>query len=194
MAFRDFLIKDFSGGQVDAVEPSLLDSNQAEKALNVMVNTIGRLSPRPGQSNVGVVYPSPIQGLHAYYHGSNLQFRRLMAACNGDIYYGDMSGEFNLLKAGWDGLLPVQFETCINYVVMFNGKDQPMKWDGDPQNELTPLANAPNTGKCPLIYAEKLFVIVDHDTIRWSDPFEPESWPDVNYWDFGKVMVINLQE
>jgi hypothetical protein len=77
------------------------------------------------------------------------------------------------------------FETCVNYMVAFNGINAPWKWDG---TTVSALANAPAKGRYPVLHNEKLFC-VDADnpsTLKWSDSFEPEDWPAVNYWDIKK--------
>ena len=141
---------------------------------------MGRLSPRLGQSVLTASpLPGPIQGLHSFYHGDNLEYRRLMVAANGNIYYGDDGGSFTQLYTGFDVSEPVDFVTTINYLAMFNGKNTPMKWDGNTGNAPTVLANAPVTGKFPILHVECIFVAVDVDTF-WCDPFEIENWPAVN--------------
>lgn len=182
MAFSDYIIGGFYGGQVDALEPSLLESHQAEVARNVRIDTVGRLSPRRGQKLINQFSSSNVQGLYSYYYGDELQQRSIVVACGGKLYYGDMNGDFTLLKSELNNQAKFGFETCVNYMVIFNGVDTPLKWDG---SSISTLSGAP-IGKSPLLYAEKLFVIVDHDTIKWSESFEPEYWPEVNYWDFGK--------
>ncbi len=48
----------------------------------------------------------------------------------------------------------------------------------------TPLKNAPADGQFPILHKEKLFVVSKSDpsAIRWSDSFQPEQWPGLNYW------------
>jgi hypothetical protein len=200
MAFGELRIRSFHGGQIDFLESNLIEPHQAEVAKNCRIDAVGRLSPRGGQLNLTQSpLPGPIKGLHSYYYGDTLQYRRIIAVSNGALYYGDTSGVFTQLYTGLDVNAQVDFATCINYMVAFNGVNAPIKWDGNVANSPTVLANAPITGKYPVLHAQKLFVIVDYDTIRWSDSFQPESWPEVNYWDFDKGdgdkltgMVINL--
>jgi len=74
------------------------------------------------------------------------------------------------------------FETCANYMVGMNGVDAPFKWSGT--GETSVLANAPATGRYPVLYNEKLFCVPGDNLsqIWWSESFAPENWPAINYW------------
>lgn len=179
-------IGDFSGGLVDKVSPHLLAENQSGDCRNVIADTFGKLSVRKGQErwNNTALAGSAVQGMHAYYYGSADVLvepnRKLIAVCNGEALVVTNNSR-TVIKTGLDTVLAVGFETCVNYMVAFNGKDTPWKYDG---TTVSALVNAPASGTCPVLHKEKLFVIYDADTIRWSNSFAPEEYPAVNYWDF----------
>lgn len=183
MPYNPWPIKDFSGGINNKAENSLIADNECEDAQNCIAVTVGRLQKRKGQEKLNsVALGGPIQGLHAYYYGVDLLTRKLIAASNGSVYYWD-GAAFQSIKTGLSTTAPVLFETLVNYMVGMNGVQAPWKWDGTTQ---LLLANAPAQGKCPVLHYEKLFCIADADTVRWSDSFQPETWPAVNVWDFDK--------
>lgn len=175
-------ITDFTGGINNLVEANLIEDNQCADAQNVTVNIVGRLNRRRGTTLLNSVnqLPSAMTGLHGYYYGVNLQNRKLIAAAGGKAYRWDGPG-FTELKTGLSSTLPTMFATCVNYMVGMDGYAAPWKYDG---TNVTALANAPATLSCPILHYECLFGILDEETIRWSDPFQPETWPAVNYWMF----------
>lgn len=185
MPYTPWPVIDFSGGKNESLEPNLIADNQCEDVQNCIVNTIGKIENRRGQAKLNsVALGGPIQGLHSYYYGTDLTNRRLVVVANGVAYYWDSgASSFVQIKTGLNATAPAQFVTCINYMVGMNGVDAPWKWDG---TTVSALANAPATGKCPVLFKEKVFCIVDADTIDWSDNFAPETWPGVNTWDFDR--------
>ena len=177
-------ITDFGGGYIDGVEDSQLPENASKDCRSVISKTIGSLESRPGQLAVNATnLGSYIQGLHPYYFGND---RALMMAYGGHIGHWDFpSGSFTQLATGYQTTVPVLFESCVNYVVGFNGHNAPWKWDG---STFSALANAPAKGRYPVLHKEKLFCADTENlsTLRWSDSFLPETWPGVNYWDIKK--------
>lgn len=175
-------IMDFTGGINNLVDENLIEDNQCVDAQNVIVNIVGRLNKRRGIAllNSEAQLPSAITGLHGYYYGAGLLNRKLIVAAEGKAYRWDGPG-FTELKTGLSNTSPTMFATCVNYMVSADGVNPPWKYDG---TNATPLANAPATLSCPILHYEKLFGIVDAETIRWSDSFEPETWPGVNEWVF----------
>lgn len=179
------IITDFSAGMNDKFEPNLVKNNQAVDLQNVMVTIIGRIKKRPGCSKLNTTaLGGAILGLHGYHYGTGLSTHKLIAAANGVVAYWDTgTSAFVNIKTGLNATAQVLFATCVNYLVYMNGMDAPRKWDGTTDSA---LSNAPATGKCPVLYKEKLFCIVDEDTINWSDSFAPETWPGVNTKDFDR--------
>ncbi|MBU7006299.1 hypothetical protein [Phosphitispora fastidiosa] len=175
---------DFSGGMNDFVEDGLVAANECTDVQNCICITPGRLQKRKGQTKLNSsALAAAIQGLHAFYYGGPIN-RKLIAAANGKVYYWDSgTSAFVQIKTGLSTTNPIMFETCVNYMVGFDGANAPFKYDGT--NPVSALANAP-VGQCPVLQHEKLFVITDPDTIRWSDSFAPETWPGVNEKKFDQ--------
>lgn len=184
MAWQEWETTDFSEGLIDKVDDNLLPENAAADVQNFISTKIGSLKERPGQARLnGVDLGGPVRGLHAYYYGSQ---RRLMAAANGKVAYWDPVTEgFVDIKTVLNASAQTDFATLVNYLVAFNGVDAPWKWDG---TTVSALANAPADGQFALLHKEKLFTVPasESSTLKWSDSFQPESWPGVNYWDVKK--------
>jgi len=182
VAWQEWKIKDFSEGLIDRVDDDLLPENATRDCQNVIARKIGLLQKRPGQTRLNSsALGGSIQGMHAYYTGTN---RYLVAAAGGAVSYWNGSS-FDSIKTGLNTTAQFCFETCVNYMVAFNGVDAPWKWDGA---TVSALANAPTDGQFALLHKEKLFTVPKSDpsTLYWSDSFQPESWPAVNYWDVRK--------
>lgn len=175
-------ITDFSEGYIDKIDNHLIPENATPDCQNVYASQIGALVKRRGQERLNSsALGGAVTGLHSYYIGSS---RYIVAASNGRAYYWDGTG-FQLIKDGLSAQSNVYFERCVNYLVAFNGSNAPWKWDG---SSATALANAPSDGQFCLLFKEKLFTVPasSPSTLRWSDSFQPESWPAVNYWDVKK--------
>jgi len=182
MPYENWAIRDFSAGVIDKVDDNLLPENAARDSQNFISTTLGSLKKRKGQARLNsTALEGPIQGLYAYYYGEGNINRRLVVASNGTVAYWTGSG-FSNLKTELDPNAPVLFETCVNYMVAFNGVNPPWKWDG---TTVSDLANAPPKGCYPVLHKEKLFAVNKDDpsTLVWSESFQPEEWPAVNYWN-----------
>lgn len=179
-------IIDFTGIN-EKLAPHLIADSQAEDAMNVFSSIAGRLTKRPGQSKLNATQVGTgVLGLHGYYYGEGLTSRKLLAVFNnGSAYYwtGGENPTFSQIKTGLSTEHPVLFATCVNYCVAMNGEDPPWKYDGE---TVSNLQNAPSTGRCPVLFHEQLFCIVDDDTVQWSDSFLPEVWEDAFVWTFDK--------
>jgi len=185
MPFQSWSVVDFTGGKNDKFEDNLIKDNQCADAQNCIAPTVGRLQKRKGQAYLNAeAIGTGVLGLHGYYYGDPVVNRKLIAVFNdGTAYYWTGAAFTSTGKTGLNASAQVLFATCVNYMVGMNGVDAPWKYDG---STASALANAPATGKCPVLHYEKLFCIVDADTVRWSDDFAPESWPGVNTADFDK--------
>ena len=179
-------IQDFSGGIDERVESHLLSTNQCADAQNVICPKAGRLQKRRGQAvfNASAI-GTAVLGLHPYYYGTGLTSRKLVAYFNDGGSMRISTDDFAAaIKTNLSKTAPVLSATCVNYMVSMNGVDAPWKYDG---TTVSALANAPATGRCPVLYAEKLFCFSDDDTLKWSDSFLPETWTGANIsTDFGK--------
>lgn len=186
----EWSIRDFSGGLIDKLDDNELADNQASDCQNVISTKIGSLTSVPGQKKLNsVALGGSIQGLHSYYYGAS---RKLVTVANGVPYYWDPIDEsFKVIplpsadfSAGLDTSAMAQFATLVNYMVSFNGIDKPWKCDGV---TATVLANAPADGQYCVLFKEKLFTVPKSlpSTLRWSDSFAPEIWPEVNYWNIA---------
>jgi len=185
MPYTPWPIVDFSGGKNDKLDDNLIADNQCTDVQNCVAVTVGRLQKRKGQAKLNsAAISTAVLGLHPYYYGDPVTNRKLIAVFkDGTMYYWTGSAFTSTGKTGLNTSAQVLFETCVSYMVGMNGVDAPWKYDG---TTVSALANAPATGKCPVLHYEKLFCIADADTIRWSDDFAPESWPAVNTADFDK--------
>lgn len=178
--YNPWAIRDFTEGQIDRVDDNLLPENAARKCRNWISRIIGRMGKRRGQERLNSAYPLPgsILGIHAYYQGLS---RKLVIASKGGLYEWNGVNAFNSIHSGWDDDAQVLFETCANYMVAFNGIDQPIKWDG---TDATELSNAPIDGQYPTLHKDKLFVVPKSSPsdIWWANSFQPEQWPASNWW------------
>lgn len=177
----EFEIRDFTKGYMDGIDDNLLPDNASRDCQNVISRIIGSLENRPGQERLNdTALPGPILGLYAYYLNDS---RELIAASGGGAYKWDID-KFSGINAGLNSQAEVEFETCVNYMVAFNGVDTPWKYDGA---TISTLANAP-IGRLPILHKEKLFIVPNESpsSLWWSDDSQPESWPAVNYSDIRK--------
>jgi hypothetical protein len=195
MPVAEWEIRDFSEGLIDRVDDNLLPENVAMDCQNFISRRIGSLVKRAGQARLnGSPLGGPVQGMHAYYKGS---LRRLVVVAGGVASYWDPgTSSFVTLKTGLDPSTPVCFETCVNYMVSFNGVNAPWKWDG---TTVSTLLGAPGDGQFAVLHKEKLFTVPKSEpsTLRWSDSFQPETWQSVNYWDVKKGdgdVITNLSQ
>lgn len=161
----------------------LRQSNQSPDCRNVIARGLDLLEKRRGQQRLNVnCLGSPITGMHAYYRGVT----RLLVASAGDSAYlfDPQTFELEKIKEGLEPEALVQFETCANYMVAFDGRTLPWKFDGQ---TITDLQNAPSDGYLACLYKEKLFTVskADPSTLLWSDSFHPETWVPENYWAVG---------
>ena len=184
---KPWSIADFSGGKNDKLDGNLIANNQCTDVQNCVAVTVGQLQKRKGQVKLNSsAISTAVLGLHSYYYGDPVTNRKLIAVFkDGTMYYWDPDtlAFVSTGKTDLNTSAQVLFETCVSYMVGMNGVDTPFKYNG---TTVSALANAPATGKCPVLHYEKLFCIADTDTIRWSDSFAPESWPAVNTVDFDK--------
>lgn len=187
MPYQPWPIIDYSGGMNNKLEDNLIADNQCVDVLNCISPIVGRLQSRPGQAKLNTdALGGAIQGAHAYHYGATLASHKLIVTANGvtAFWVGTPGAEFTSIKTGQSTTaVPTMFETCVNYMVAMNGVDVPWKYDG---TTVSALANAPATGKCPVLFAEKLFCITDQETVKWSDSFLPETWTGANVWMFDK--------
>lgn len=178
--YQPWQIRDFTEGLIDRVDDNLLPENAAKDCRNWISRRIGRMEKRRGQQrmNSSAPLPGPITGIHAYYKDLS---KKLVVASNGNIYAKGTT-TFETLNTGWNVSAPVFFATGATYMVAFNGINAPIKWDGI--SAVIPLANAPIDGQYPILHKEKLFVVPKSkpSDIWWSNSFQLEEWPDVNYW------------
>ena len=183
-SYQDWNIKDFSGGYIDSIDDNLLPESAARDCRNFISEEIGRLRKRKGQAYLNsAALPGKIQGLYAFYLEPDI--KQLIVASGGKVYrWEPINKVFIEIYSGLLESGPVCFETCANYMVGFDGKNQPFKYNG---TEATPLANAPRLGQFPVLYKEKLFVNPSDkpSQVWWSESFYPEEWPPVNYWSFA---------
>ena len=176
-----FEIRDFFQGYLDAIDDNLLPENATRDCKNFVSRAVGEMEVRPGQKRLNTTsLGGPIKGLHTFYDINNN--RKLIAAANGSVGVIDLTtGVFTAIKTGLDASANVHFETCVNYMVSFNGVDAPWKYDG---TTVTALANTPVDGKFCVLHKEKLFTVPasDPSLLKWSNSFQPEVYEAVNYW------------
>lgn len=181
---QNWEIRDFSEGLIDKADDNLLPENVARDCQNFVSRYVGSLKKRGGQRrlNPEAELGGVIQGLYAYYYDTPIAERRLVAVADGTVSWWDFGSKtWKNLRTGQSSSQPFMFETCVNYMVCFNGVNKPWKWNG---TTVSDLANAPVDGRYPVLHKEKLFVVpvTAPSSIYWSDSFQPEEWPEVNYW------------
>jgi hypothetical protein len=178
----DFQVKDFSAGMIDKVDDNILPQNAAQDCCNVISRIIGILDKRAGQARLNTTaIGGPPHGLYAYYNHEEV--KKIMVVGGTKLYvWNPTTLVFDELRSGLNATATMIFETCANYVVGMNGVDAPFKWSGT--GETSVLANAPATGRFPVLYKEKLFCVPGDNLsqIWWSESFAPEEWPAINYW------------
>ena len=178
-------LDDFDEGMIDGMDDTDLPVSAARDCRNFISRYKGILEKRPGQERLnGTVLGGVPHGLYAYCNGA---VKKLLAMASTKLsVWNPATSTFDDLKTGLDGSATLICETCANYMVAFNGVDAPFKWSGT--GETSALANAPATGRYPVLFKEKLFCVpgTDLSQLWWSDSFAPETWPAVNYWDIGK--------
>ena len=183
MSYSNWAIKSFDTGIIDKLDSNLIPESAASACENFVAPVAGRLRKRKGQENINeTALDGPIRGLHPYYFGEMLTERQLIIAAGTKVYKHDVVDTFTPIKEELtDSVQPVMFETCVNYMVAFSGVDEPWKWNGTVES---PLNNAPADGRYPVLHKEKIFVtlVTDPSCLVWSDSFQPEEWPEVNYW------------
>ena len=170
--YQDFEIRDFSGGLIDYVDDNLLPENASGDMQNWISRTIGSLKKRPGQKRLNSsALGGAITGLYPFYHGTS---RKLIAAANGIVSYWTGSS-FNNIKTGLNTSANIMFETCVNYLVSFNGINTPWKYDG---SAVTTLANAPSDGQFCVFHKGQLFTVPTSNpsSLRWSGLWDIEAW------------------
>ncbi|MFA5880564.1 MAG: hypothetical protein WC834_00085 [Eubacteriales bacterium] len=170
----------FEGGMNNKVGGKLA-ANQCVEVQNFICTVIDRIDKRPGQAKLNsVALGGALQGLYGFYYGAT-PTRKLMAAANGSVYYWDSTAFSAAIKTGLNATAPIDFVTFNDVLISMNSLQAPWKYDG---TTVSALANAPATGKCPIIHKEQLFCISDNKTIKWTSPFLPETWPAINIWQF----------
>jgi hypothetical protein len=178
----DFPIKDFSAGMLDKIDDNILPTNAARDCRNFICKTLGILDKRNGQARLnGTALAGTPHGLYAYYNDESIK-KLLVVAGTALSVWNPSTSAFDSLRTGLDASAQMIFETCANYVVGMNGVSSPWKWSGTGATSV--LANAPATGRYPVLYKEKLFCVPGDNLsqVWWSESFAPESWPAINYW------------
>ena len=184
-AWPELQIDDFEEGMIDGIDDNILPISAARDCRNFISRYKGILEKRTGQARLnGTVLGGVPHGLYAYYNGAARKL--LVVASTKMMTWNPSTLVFDDLKTGLDGTATMICETCANYMVGFNGVDAPFKWSGT--GATSALANAPATGRYPVLFKEKLFCVpgTDLSQLWWSDSFAPETWPAVNYWDIKK--------
>lgn len=167
----------FSGG---LNEGAVSRPNETPRCRNVIARSNELLEKRGGQARLNLQpLPGPLNGLHAFYMGPT---RLLLAASGGRAWqYNPAARLFSEIKNGLSDSAPVQFATCPDYAVAFDGVTVPWKTDGV---TITDLENAPSDGYVAEIYAAKVFTVPKYDPsmLRFSQADDPEDWPIIHQW------------
>ena len=216
LRYQPWEIRDFSAGQVEKLNDNILPDAAAHECRNFTSARFGGLSKRKGYTRLNSsALAGGIQGLHPYY-ARTTNTRKLIAMALGMGYAWDGTTFDVINYAGAESILEdlsypligsmlfnevmfnhpdsvfpldpsaqVIFEDAVSYVIAMNGVDRPWKWGG---NYLTFLTNAPTKGRYPVLHKEKVFCVDadDPSTLVWSESFDPEDWPAINYWDVRK--------
>lgn len=164
--------KDFSAGQMDSINPSVLPKNSVALGINFdFDHEIGSAVTRLGSGIIGsqLVSGKTINGLH--YDGVN---GKLFAAIN---VTNDSSQTIKDVVAGSDSLtgdtagLKTRFLTYLGSTLRLNGTDSPKAYNGT--SWVTTggdfdLANMPTGYKVAIEFLDRVYLLV-HDTASNKD-------------------------
>lgn len=123
--FEPIISQNFNGGEVTAVEPVLLATNQLQKAMNVRFSQGGGFTNRPGYLEVTMpnfTQTTPFQGNFSYDNNE------IYFACNGKIFVtlSDLSDSFEIIT-GLSTTADVEFQEYNGDIYVLNGVDSPRR-------------------------------------------------------------------
>lgn len=170
-----YKIPDFLGGINRGLDESFIERNQAYDLSNIdnLNGTLRRCKGYQKVSTAGLT--GRIMSLMPFYR-TNGQ-RELLCATNDGIYKLD-NGTWTKLKATTNGsfdYINYQFSS-VDYLIMTNGTDYPMKYDG---TSVTTLKNAPK-GKYIDLHYERVWITggTNINRVHFSKDMDPEIWTE----------------
>lgn len=123
--FEPIISQNFNGGEVTAVEPVLLATNQLQKAINVRFSQGGGFTNRPGYLEVTMPSFSETSALQGIFSYDN---KEIYFACNGKIFVmlSDLSNSFAIIT-GLSTTADVEFTEFNGDIYVLNGVDSPRR-------------------------------------------------------------------
>lgn len=122
----------FDGGLNTKGQPTNLPANQSPDMQNVDFDDYGAIGTTPGYAkfNTAAIATAAIDGLHSYCQNDGTQ--KLIAACNGTVYYASSTAFVPIPGATsvFTGGVAMEFVTTDNRLICVNGYKRPYKWDG----------------------------------------------------------------
>ena len=163
---------------------SEIGSNQAQDMSNVIVQPGGILKTREGRAklNSTVISAYPITGIYTYYKAAGT--KQLICACDTNLYKW-VSPNWTSIKSGLTTSKDFEFETILDYLIMMNGTDADLKYDG---TTVAAIGGSPPVGKYPVEHYSCLFMVeaADKSKVRFSDVGNFDSWPSTRYFYFTR--------
>ncbi len=168
--------RDFSGGVQAKTVQALMLSNQVPHALNAEFESkIGSITGRKGSIKKStVVADQRVLNLFLYRKTDGTK-KYLAVSDDGagtpkvDVYVSaadGFAGAWTKTLEDWTTMTDIFFENFVNKVFAFNGVDAVKAWDG---SSWTAVTNAPATGKFPVVFNQRLYVVSESGYLHYSD-------------------------
>jgi len=166
---------DFSGGlRLDKYDAQL-EPHELRELDGFEVPVAGALRKEQGwvPYNATSLGEGGILGMHRHLNGTTPQ---LLVAHGSSIYLGDDSlGTFTPVYSSMTPGYQTYFDTWKGFAFIVNGFDRPLKWNG---TKVQTMENAPMGAKFVVHYADRLFMPVGDDDVRFSELLDPDTWHD----------------
>lgn len=168
--------EDLSGGVQTRTNEALMLNRQVKHAFNAEFSTkLGSITGRKGslvQSTV-VATQKVLNMLKWIKNDGTVKYFAVSDDGAGipkvDIYINSLSsfaGTWAKSLQDWTTILPIYGENFVNKLMVFNGVDAPVAWDG---STWTAITNAPVTGLYPVVFNQKLYVLDAKGFLHYSD-------------------------
>lgn len=141
-------LRDHTNGIIheDVVDDFRSPENSVNEAINLHFDQMGAVKLRPGVTLLGdqIASGTDILGLHQFLDegtGTNDQ----LIAVNGTIAYYNKAGTWTQTRGGLSSGKKARFTNFIDRVMMVNGTNTPLSWNGNPNDSWinTNLGGAP---------------------------------------------------
>ncbi len=130
----------------DAVDDFLQPENSVNEAINLHFDQMGAVKLRPGTTRLGnqISSGTDILGLHQFLDEGAGTNDRILAVNGTKVYYNN-AGTWTQTRGGLTTGKKARFTNFIDRVLMVNGTDVPLGWNGNTGDtwKNTNLAGAP---------------------------------------------------